>query len=102
MEHKNRINEKIIIDLYMHEALMESENSNSVYAFANRNNFDETDFYKYFSSFESLEKGIFVIFYSKTVQVLLKNEYYELYNPKDKLLSFYFIFLNYYQKIEHM
>ncbi|WGH74280.1 TetR family transcriptional regulator C-terminal domain-containing protein [Tenacibaculum tangerinum] len=64
----------------------------SIFAFAKENNFEEADFYKHYSSFESLEKAIFKVFAKETIALLHKTDAYADYSAKDKLLSFYFTF----------
>ncbi|MCG8183817.1 TetR family transcriptional regulator C-terminal domain-containing protein [Tenacibaculum piscium] len=91
MAKKKNITQDKIIELYMNSVLI-SGKPNSIYAFALQNNFEETDFYKHFSSFKSLEKSIFRIFAKETIHLLHKTEAYQGYESKDKLLSFYFTF----------
>lgn len=92
MAKKKVITPDKIIELYMNDVLMDKPTLNSVYAFAKNNNFEENEFYKYFNSFETLEKHIFAVFCIKTVELLLQNEEYTTYDSKSKLLSFYYTF----------
>ncbi|CAM1370178.1 TetR family transcriptional regulator C-terminal domain-containing protein [Tenacibaculum xiamenense] len=91
MTGKKRITSDKIIELYMNEVLLNGT-PKSVYAFAKENKFEENEFYQFFSSFETLEKQIFGIFCTKTLELLLKNEEYKTYDSKSKLLSFYYTF----------
>lgn len=91
MAKKKNITQEKIVELYMNTMLV-SGKPNSVYSFAQENNFEESDFYKHFSSFESLEKSIFGIFAKETIHLLHKTEAYKEYSSKDKLLSFYYTF----------
>lgn len=91
MAKKKNITQEKIVEWYMNTMLV-SGKPNSIYSFAQDNNFDEADFYKYFSSFESLEKSIFGIFAKETIHLLHKTEAYKEYSSKDKLLSFYYTF----------
>ncbi|WP_103863529.1 TetR family transcriptional regulator C-terminal domain-containing protein [Aquimarina sp. I32.4] len=91
MARKKNITSEKIIELYMDEVLT-GETSSTVYAFSKKHNFDESDFYTYFSSFETLDKNIFAIFCSKTIEMLLQNDDYKNYDSKSKLLSFYYTF----------
>ncbi|MBE7659958.1 TetR family transcriptional regulator C-terminal domain-containing protein [Tenacibaculum finnmarkense] len=91
MENKETITEDKIIELYMNSVLI-SGKPTSIYAFATDNNFEESEFYQYFSSFKSLEKSIFGVFAKETIHLLHKTEAYKDYTSKDKLLSFYFTF----------
>ncbi len=91
MAKKKNITQEKIVEWYMNTMLV-SGKPNSIYSFAQENNFEEADFYKHFSSFESLEKSIFGIFAKETIHLLHKTEAYKEYSSKDKLLSFYYTF----------
>lgn len=92
MAKKKTINNKDIITFYMDYVLEHNENPKTVYAFCKTNNFDENEFYKYFASFEAIEKGIFEAFYVNTLNVLEKSDDYLNFDARNKLLSFYFTF----------
>lgn len=91
MAKKKNITQEKLIEWYMNTVLV-SGRPQSVFAFAQNNNFEEADFYKSFSSFESLEKAIFQVFAKETTHMLHKTEAYKEYGSKEKLLSFYFTF----------
>ncbi|MCF2873744.1 MULTISPECIES: TetR family transcriptional regulator C-terminal domain-containing protein [unclassified Tenacibaculum] len=91
MSRKKKITPEIIIEWYMNSVLI-SGKPHSIFEFAKNNNFEEGDFYKFFSSFESLEKQIFKTFAKETIHMLHKTEAYKDYGSKEKLLSFYFTF----------
>ncbi|WP_299011020.1 TetR family transcriptional regulator C-terminal domain-containing protein [uncultured Tenacibaculum sp.] len=91
MAKKKNITQEKIIEWYMNTVLSSGQ-PNSIFSFAKENNFEEAEFYKHFSSFESLEKAVFGIFAKETIHLLHKTEAYKDYLPKDKLLSFYFTF----------
>lgn len=91
MGNQEIITEDKIIELYMDTVLISGKPA-SIYAFAQKNEFEESEFYKYFSSFENLEKSIFGVFAKETIHLLHKTEAYQSYESKDKLLSFYFTF----------
>ncbi|GFE00474.1 hypothetical protein KUL156_30660 [Alteromonas sp. KUL156] len=91
MAKKKNITQEKIIEWYMNTVLLSGQ-PNSIFSFAKENNFEEAEFYKHFSSFESLEKAVFGIFAKETFHLLHKTEAYKDYLPKDKLLSFYFTF----------
>lgn len=92
MTQESTITKTKIITLYMDYVLANSENPKSVYAFAKTNNFEETDFYKFFASFEALEKNIFAVFFENTIAALNQSENYINFESRNKLLSFYFTF----------
>lgn len=81
-----------IVSMYMNYVLEYSEKPKSVYHFTKINDFTETEFYAFFGTIESIEKEIFKMFVEKTVELLAKNNEYETYDMKSKLLSFYFTF----------
>ncbi len=91
MAKKKNITQEKIVEWYMNTVLT-SGKPHSIFSFAQENNFEESNFYKYFSSFESLEKSIFAIFAKETIHLLNKTEAYKDYSTKDKILSFYFTF----------
>jgi AcrR family transcriptional regulator len=81
-----------IITFYMDYVLEHNEHPKSVYAFAKANNFEESLFYNHFGSFEAIEKHVFKAFFENTISVLEKNEDYNAYDSRNKLLAFYFTF----------
>jgi hypothetical protein len=92
MAKKKTISNNDIIAFYMDYVLEHDENPKSVYAFSKMNNFDEADFYKHYTNFEAIEKGIFEAFFQNSISVLNKSEDYKIFDGRNKLLSFYFTF----------
>ena len=92
MAKKKSISQTDIIRFYVDYVLMHDHKPKSVYAFAKDNNFDESKFYEFFSSFEALEQSIFKVFFDNTYNALEKSEDYQNFDPQNKLLSFYFTF----------
>jgi len=92
MTRNKEITQEKIIELYMSTLLLDNDLPKTVYAFAHANNFEESEFYKYFSSFEVLEKNIFSLFCENTIALLIENEDYATYEPINKLLTFYYTF----------
>jgi hypothetical protein len=64
----------------------------SVYQFSKINGFEESQFYSFFGTLESVEKEIFMMFLQKTLALIQKDPAYEAYDMKSKMLSFYFTF----------
>ena len=89
---KSELTRDKIVSLYMKYRLDNNDKPKSVYQFAKTNGFDETEFYKFFGTIESIEKEIFKIFLEKTVELIQKDPAYETYDMKSKMLSFYFTF----------
>lgn len=92
MTKNKKITDLEIISSYMNYVLENESSPKSVYAFAKASNFDESLFYNYFGSFESLEKAIFKAFFDNTIQAIDKSEEYLIFDARNKLLSFYFTF----------
>ena len=92
MAKKKSISQIDITRFYMDYVLIHDHKPKSVYAFAKDNNFDESKFYEFFSSFEALEQSIFKVFFENTYNALEKSEDYQNFDPQNKLLSFYFTF----------
>jgi hypothetical protein len=92
MEKKKSISQADIISFYMDHVLTHNKKPNSVFAFAKTNNFEENNFYVFFSSFETLEQSIFKVFFENTMIALDKSEDYQSFDAQNKLLSFYYTF----------
>ena len=89
---KSTITREKIVSMYMNYTLENNDKPKSVYNFTKLNNFSEAEFYNFFGTMESVEKEIFKMFLEKTVELLQKNQDYETYDMKSKMLSFYFTF----------
>ena len=76
----------------MHHILEHGERPKTMYSFAKQAKLKEQELYGYFTSFDSIEKSIFSVFFENTLEVLSKNEDYVDFESKDKLLSFYYTF----------
>ncbi len=92
MAKKKNIKAQDLYGFYMDYVLEHNEQPKTIYAFAKHNNFEESKFYEHFSSFDALEKNIFKAFYDNTLVALHSSEDYPNFEPRDKLLSFYFTF----------
>jgi hypothetical protein len=64
----------------------------SVYNFAKANHFDESQFYRFFGSFEALDSAVYESFFNNTTKTLKKSKEYKNYDAMNQLLSFYFTF----------
>ncbi|WP_316635728.1 TetR family transcriptional regulator C-terminal domain-containing protein [uncultured Flavobacterium sp.] len=89
---KKTITRDDIVSKYMDEVLEKGHKPKSVYHFAKENEFTESEFYAFFGTLEGLEKEIFRLFLVNTIDLLHKNEDYQQYDMKNKMLSFYFTF----------
>ena len=84
------IDDNHIITLYMEQILMEEHEPKSVYAFCKNNNIEESDFYTFFGSFDSLKQEIWNKFLENTISTLHNDSSFSTYSPKNKLLTLYF------------
>lgn len=92
MAKKTKINKENLVALYMDTVLDHNEVPQSVYSFAKMNHFEESEFYRFFGSFEALEAAIYELFFEKTMKTLDKSKEYKDYDAMNQLLSFYFTF----------
>jgi hypothetical protein len=92
MVKKTKINKENLVALYMDAVLDHNEVPQSVYSFAKMNHFEESEFYRFFGSFEALEAAIYELFFEKTMKTLDKSKEYKNYDAMNQLLSFYFTF----------
>lgn len=92
MAKNKKLSKTALISIYMNFILENDTKPKSVYAFAKANNFEESQFYTHFGSFEAIEKTIFKTFFETTVSVLNASKEYAAFDNRNKLLSFYFTF----------
>ncbi|MCU7616280.1 TetR family transcriptional regulator C-terminal domain-containing protein [Chryseobacterium sp. PBS4-4] len=92
MEGENLITEEKIFELYGDYILNHGEKPKNVYHFAKDNEFEEKDFYNYFSSFEHIEKKMLVNLFDKSVELAFEVNSSDEVTSKEKLLNVYFIF----------
>lgn len=81
-----------IVDRFTEYVLRHGNYPKSVYAFAEELEIKESEFYKYFGAFESIEMYVFTSFFDNTISLLEKDDNYQSFQAKDKLLSFYYTF----------
>jgi len=79
-----------IISKYMDNILTTGIHPSSIYQFCKEIQIEEANFYKYFGSFGQIESEIFDHFSKNTLLLLSKNEEFNDFDSKDKLLSYYF------------
>jgi hypothetical protein len=92
MAKRKKPSAKDIISYYMDHILVHNGEPKSIYSFAKDNNFEESIFYEFYSSFEKLEQSIFKTFFDNTFTVLQKSDEYKTFDSRNKLLSFYYTF----------
>ena len=87
---KESIDDNVIIALYMNDVLEDNHNTKNVYVFCKNNNIEEVDFYSFFGSLDGVKQAIWTKFLENAIATLQKDENYDNYPNKNKLLSFYF------------
>ena len=92
MAKKTNVTKQNILSMYMDYVLEHNHEPSSVYKFSKENNFEEALFYQSFASFEAIKTHVFVAFFDHTMALLAKSDEFETFEPKDKLLSFYYTF----------
>lgn len=89
-ESKKKVDDQLIITLYMEQILEDGKHPNSIYAFCKKNNITESDFYIFFGSFDSLKQEIWNRFLENTIVTLENDAAFASYSIKNKLLTLYF------------
>ena len=91
MKNKN-INKEKLLSLYGDYILSNGEKPKNIYLFAKENDFEEENFYQYFSGFEQIEKEILNHFFSKSLELCEQTENWNEMTSKEKLLNLHFTF----------
>jgi len=81
-----------ITELYMHYCLENNKKPESVYLFCKQNGIVEKDFYRFFSSIDSIEKSVFVSFHGLTLQLISQSGDMTSLGFRDKLLTYYYTY----------
>jgi hypothetical protein len=87
------MDKKVIRDAYIKYWLENGKRPVSVYTFCQQLNTTETSFYESYSSFDALEKDIWKAIFTETLEKLKDDEIYRNYSAREKLLSFYFLWV---------
>ncbi len=90
MAKAKTLTKKDLIAKYMDYVLEHEKHPASVYKFCKEQKISEEDFYKFFGSFEGLQKGIWNEFHTESLNLLHKNKEYEEYPNRNKLLAYFF------------
>lgn len=73
--------------------LEHGEPPTSVYAFAQQIGISEREFYESYASFSAVEKDFWKQLFEDTVQQLQQDETYQQYSAREKLLAFYYLWI---------
>lgn len=87
-----KITEEIIIAKYMDYVLEHETIPKSIYKFCKVAKIKEEEFYLFYGSLDSLQKGIWEQFFVNTMTVMANNKEFEGFSNKDKMLTFFFTF----------
>ena len=91
MKNKALTTEKLLSD-YGNYLLSNGEKPKNIYLFAKENDFEEENFYQYFSGFEQIEKEILNHFFTKSLELCEQTENWNEMTSKEKLLNLHFTF----------
>jgi len=79
-----------ILHAFKKHVLENGQRPTSVYSFCKEIEESEQDFYNEFNSLEVVEKEIWLSFFEDAVSLLESDETYQNYSAREKLLAFYF------------
>jgi hypothetical protein len=89
---KKKISEDDIIKNYMDYVLETETFPKSVYKFCKESKIKEEEFYLFYGSLESVQKGIWEKFFANSLDVMKGNDEYANFSNKDKMLTFFYTF----------
>ncbi|HPZ26077.1 MAG TPA: TetR family transcriptional regulator C-terminal domain-containing protein [Kaistella sp.] len=92
MQEQAHITQEKIFELYGDYLLNYGEKPKNVYLFAKENNFEEKEFYHYFSGFEQFESEILNHLFTKSLELASEVNSSSEVTTKEKLLNVYYIF----------
>lgn len=81
-----------IISAYMDHVLEHGDQPITIYKFCKESKFTEAEFYQHFGSFKTLKQQIWVAFHQHTIALLHKDDAFEGYANKEKMLSYFYTF----------
>jgi hypothetical protein len=87
---KKLIDDNFIISKFMDHVLNANEEPKNVFLFCKENKISEADFYTFFGSIDALKKEIWLKFFENATEIMKKEEAYDGYTFKNKLLTLYF------------
>lgn len=87
---KKTVSKAALQKAFITHLLTHGEQPKSIFDFALKQKTTEGDFYKHFNSFKSLERSLWADWFDQTVQTLEKDEAYNNYSVREKILALYF------------
>ena len=91
MKNKD-INKEKLLSLYGDYILSNGEKPKNNYLLSKENDFEEENFYQFFSGFEQIEKEILNHFFTKSLELCEQTENWNEMTSKEKLLNLHFTF----------
>jgi hypothetical protein len=82
-----------IVEGYIQYMLEHEERPASVSTFTEQLKYQEATFYKYFNSFDDLEKYFWKMLFTNVVDIISRQDVYHAYSINEKLLAFYFTWI---------
>ena len=92
MRKKKTISRLDVLTLYMDFVSDHEAKPNSIEDFCEKVNLEQEAFEKHFSSFNKMDKTIFLELFKNSMEVLEESEEFLSFDSKNKLISFYFTF----------
>lgn len=89
---KKQITAQDVMTSYMDYCLEHETTPKSVFKFTKAVEITEHDFYKHYGSFDNLQQQIWVTFFKMTMDVAHKDENYEHFTNREKMLTFFYTF----------
>lgn len=86
-----KLTRESILTRYMDDTL-EGNDPGNIYLFSKKLGISESEFYRFFSSFDDIGRYFFELLFDKTMETIQKSADYGGYPPREKLLSFYYTF----------
>ena len=79
-----------IRDAYIDYVLTNGERPATVYSFMKSIDIAEEEFYKHFSTFESVDASAWRVFFNHTLDTIKTQDVFDGYSSREKILAFYF------------
>ncbi len=92
IHHQAETREKII-KAFIEHVLETGKQPVSVYKFAQGIGLPEEEFYNYYTSFQGVKGAVWEQIFDETMAIMRAQEVYPSYSAKEKLLSFYYIWI---------
>ncbi len=90
---RTRITPEILQNAYVKYVLTQQTEPTSVFSFAEMMGITESEFYKHYNSFESVEVAVWNELMSSTLARLKNDESYSAFSAREKLLAFFYTHL---------